>query len=119
MPGTEKRCKVIREYDTPYPDSIPFKKGESVIVKKEYTEDPDWKDWLWCEGEHDNAAWVPRQYLDRVGDRGVLLRDYDARELSVKAGDILVALEILNGFAMVRNSQGTTGWVPLNVLEEI
>ena len=118
MNGIEKRFRVVKEYQTPYPDSIPFRQDEEVEIKREFTEDPDWKDWIWCEGANNNSGWVPRQYVKQSGARGVLLKNYDAKELTVQPGVVLVVHEILNGFGMSRDPDGNMGWVPMKVMEE-
>jgi len=104
--------RVIKEYKSPYPDPIVFQKGEEVKVGQESKEDPDWKNWIWCEG-NDKKAWVPKEYINIAGTNGIFNKDYDAMELSVKAGERLVVYEIVNGFGMSERPDGTRGWVPI------
>jgi hypothetical protein len=108
---------VIKDYKSPYPDPIVFQKGEKVEVCQEFKEDPDWKNWIWCEGKDDKKAWVPKQYLNVDGRNGIFNRDYDAMELSVQVGEILVVYEIVNGFGMSEKPDGTKGWVPIRNME--
>ena len=108
-----ERYRVIKDYKSPYPDPIVFQKGEKVKVCQEFTEDPDWENWVWCEGRDDRKAWVPKQYLDVDGRKGIFNRDYNAMELSVQTGEILVIHEIVNGFGMSEKPNGTKGWVPM------
>jgi hypothetical protein len=117
MRGEPQTYRVTKAYVSPYPDSIIFRMGETVEVGNEFTGDPDWKSWVWCEGVGDAKAWVPRQYLDVRGNRGTVTRDYDARELSVSVGEELFVYEIVNGFGMAEKSDGTRGWVPMKNLE--
>jgi hypothetical protein len=112
-----RKFKVIVEYRSPYPDSIVFSKGEKVRIGQEFDEDPDWKNWISCEGKNNKKAWVPKQFLIINGINGILKRDYDARELSVKMGEILKVFEILNGFGMSEKINGERGWVPMKHLE--
>jgi hypothetical protein len=114
-----KLHRVIQDYQSPYPDPIIFFKGEEVTIGKEFTDDPDWKDWIWCEGQNDNQAWVPKQYLEIKEDTGIFLTDYNALELSVAIGEILSVYEIVNGFGMAEKQNGERGWVPLRNLEPI
>ena len=114
-----KRYRVIQDYQSPYPDPIIFHKGEEVEVGKEFTDDPDWKDWVWCEGEHDNRAWVPKQYLEIHAKKGKFNTDYNALELSVVVGEMLIVHEIVNGFGMAEKADGTRGWVPMKNLQAI
>lgn len=110
---------VIKSYHTSYPDSIRFRKGEAVTIEPEYAEDPAWKDWFWCTGENGLQAWAPKQYLKIDGTIGVLLKDYDACELNLQAGEILTGDQILNGFVLAKNHSGERGWAPLNHLEPV
>lgn len=114
-----KRYRVIADYQSPYPDPIIFQKGEKVTVGKEFNDDPEWKDWVWCEGENDSKAWVPKQYLKIEPDSGIFLTDYNALELSIVVGETLKIHEIVNGFGMAEKSNGERGWVPLRNLERI
>ena len=112
-----KKYRVIENYQSPYPEPIIFCKREKVIIGKEFTDNPDWKDWLWCEGQNDNQAWVPKQYLDIESGQGTLITDYNALELSVVIGETLSIHEIINGFGMAEKPDGTCGWVPMKCLE--
>ena len=111
-----KRYRVIAEYQSPYPDPIIFHEGEKVTIGKEFTDDPDWKDWVWCEGQNNNDAWVPKQYLKVEADQGEFITDYNALELSVGVGETLNIYEIVNGFGMAEKPNGERGWVPLKNL---
>lgn len=119
MENKPTKYRVIEAYISPYPDAIIFQEGDVVEVGKEFTDDPDWKDWVWCEGTGDTKAWVPRQYLDVNGDKGIFTRDYNAMELSASVGEELLVYEVVNGFGMSEKSDGTRGWVPIKNLERV
>lgn len=119
MVAPAKKYRVIEEYQSPYPNPIIFHKGEKVQVGKEFTDNPDWKDWVWCEGQNDNQAWVPKQYLEIEADQGIFITHYNALELSVVVGDVLKLYESVNGFGMAEKQNGERGWVPLRNLEEL
>ncbi|HPG41557.1 MAG TPA: SH3 domain-containing protein [bacterium] len=104
---------VIKDYQSPYPSPILFRQGEQVTIGKEFTDDPDWQDWLWCTGKHNNSAWTPKQYITTTGDISRMNRDYNAMELSLQPGEILTVTEILNGFALAEKENGLKGWAPL------
>lgn len=108
--------RVMRAYKSPYHDPILFRKGERVTFGQEFKEDPDWKNWVWCEG-NSKKAWVPKQYIIIDGANGVFKKDYNAMELSVKVGEELVVYEVVNGFGMSEKPDGTKGWVPMRNLE--
>ncbi|MBU0711777.1 hypothetical protein KJ762_02330 [bacterium] len=114
-----KLYRVVKSYQSPYPDSIFFKNGEQVTIGKEFHDDPDWKDWVWCESDHGGKAWTPKQFLEITENRGILNRDYNARELVIEPGEIITVSEIMNGFGMSEKSDGCRGWVPLNHLETL
>ncbi|UCH32363.1 MAG: hypothetical protein JSV05_03010 [Candidatus Bathyarchaeota archaeon] len=109
--------EVIKDYDSPYPDPIVFLKGEKVRVGQEFRDDPDWKNWIWCEGKNDRKAWVPKHYIDIQGTNGIFNREYNAMELSVEVGEKLIVYEIVNGFGMSEKTNGTGGWVPMKNME--
>jgi hypothetical protein len=114
-----KKFRVIESYESPYPQSIFFTKGEEVEIGYEFNEDPDWKDWLWCKGSNSNSAWIPKQYLTIDGKQGTLKRSYDARELSVQLGEEVIARIDLNGFVLAEKMDGGVGWVPLKNLQAV
>jgi hypothetical protein len=109
--------RVIRDYKSPYPDPIVFQKGEKVKVTKEFKEDPDWKNWIWCVGDNKKEAWAPKQYISIDGTNGVFKKDYNAMELTVQIGERLAVYEIINGFGMSENTNGIKGWVPIKNME--
>jgi len=110
---------VIKEYQSPYPDPILFRKGEQVTIGQKFTDDPDWQDWLWCRGENNNSAWTPKQYITTTGELSRMNRDYNAMELSVQTGETVTDSTIINGFAWAKKVSGLQGWVPLKNLSPV
>ena len=111
--------RVIADYESPYPESIKFDKGEQVRIGEKFDQDSDWDNWYWCEGQQENKAWVPIQYIDFDGNIGTINTPYDAKELTIHKGEILETLEEINGFTMAINSKGIKGWAPLKNLESL
>jgi len=111
--------RVITEYISPYPDSILFHEGESVHMGKESVDDPEWKNWIRCKGDGGKEAWCPGEYVDILGDTGIFIRDYDAKELTVHKGEILSVGEQVNGFGIAVKDNRESGWVPMKFLEEL
>lgn len=109
--------RVIKDYKSPYPDPIVFQEGEKVKVGQEFKDDPEWKNWIWCEGRNNKKAWVPKQNVDINGMNGTLNKEYNAMEISVKVGEKLVVHEIVNGFGMSEKTNGMRGWVPMKNME--
>jgi hypothetical protein len=108
---------VIKEYKSPYPDPIVFQEGEQVKVGEEFKEDPDWRNWVWCEGNENKKAWVPRQHVRIDGARGTFSKFYNAMELSVQVGEEVAVSEVINGFGMAEKPDGAKGWVPMKNME--
>ena len=111
-----KKYTAGSTYKSPYPNPILFKKGDEVKIIKEFTEDPDWEDWLWCEGANNNAAWTPKQFIDRSGETGIINCDYNAMELSVEPGEIVIISKIVNGFGIGEKEDGTKSWITMKIL---
>ena len=110
---------VIKAYESPYPDPIVLHEVDVVALGKEFTDDPDWQGWVWCEGTNGVKAWVPKPYLEQRGEIATLKRDYNAMELSVAIGEVLLVDEIVNGFGMAQKPDGTRGWVPMKHLARV
>jgi hypothetical protein len=111
-----ERFRVIKAYESPYPQARVFPKGSRVEVIKAYQEDPQWPNWFWCVGEDSTEAWVPGQFLQIDGKIGILKRDYNAIELSVQPGEELQIHEVINGFGWAEKQDGAKGWVPMKHL---
>ncbi len=89
-----------------------------VTSRKE--ENPDWQGWVWCRAG-DREGWVPEQILEfHAGSSGArvrVTRHYTAKELDVNEGDVVTVIEMLNGWAWVKNVRSQEqGWVPLQNL---
>jgi hypothetical protein len=113
------KYRVIKDYESPYPHPLIFQKGEMVKIGEEFNDDPDWKDWVWCEGSNNINAWAPKQYLEMCEGQGTFIRDYNAMELSLTTGEVLEMDEIVNGFGMAEKPDGTRGWAPMNYMERL
>ena len=111
------RAVAHSEYQTDYPDSIPFRSGESVILGERETDHPGWVGWIKCTGQDGQEAWVHASFLIMGETDAILTRAYDARELTVRPGDHLTILEAVGGFALCSDARGETGWVPVNRLD--
>jgi hypothetical protein len=101
------------EYTARYPDPITVRAGARVLVGADDWEFPGWR---WCTGPDQRSGWVPEQLLRREGQEAVLLRDYTARELSVRAGAEVTVGEAINGWVWVTAGDGRAGWIPATCL---
>ncbi|MGB9442593.1 MAG: SH3 domain-containing protein [Desulfobacterales bacterium] len=109
-----KSYKLIKEHISSFPDPIALKKGDKVFVGREYSENPDWPNWIECKTQNGKKGWIPKQYLKLQGNSAIALCDYSANELNVKIGDEISIHKCENGWAWSANSVGEFGWVPLN-----
>jgi hypothetical protein len=101
--------KVIKAYHSAYPNPIKAAAGEEVSLRDKET---DWPDWYWCRTGDGNEGWVPVSFVERMGDSGRFVRDYDATELTVEEGQRVEVLEAASGWLICRTSDGTVGWLP-------
>ena len=59
---------------------------------------------------------MPDDYLQKQGEKLIVLRDYDATELTVRPGEDLLAGEQVSGWTWCTNQAGGSGWVPADCL---
>lgn len=107
-----KTHRIIKSYSSAYPNPLKLCKGEAVTIAEK---DCEWDGWLWCTDTNGLQGWVPESYIDRDGESGTLLRDYDATELSVDIGEIIEVLNEESGWLQCRRSDGSVGWIPSSV----
>ena len=108
--------RVIKQHKASFDYNVEFRKGDSVIVGKEDTEMPGW---FWCENHEGVWSWIPIDYLEIVGSKGTLTRDYDTLELSVEVDEILDYITSVKYWTLCRTSDGNKGWVPTKNLEKV
>lgn len=92
-----------------------FQVGDSLHIERQ---EPDQPDWFWVTGPGRRSGWVFRALLS--GDSGAItgVRDYDATELDVQAGEGGEALEDADGWWLCRMSGGgRRGWIWASHLE--
>lgn len=106
----EHRGVVVAAYRAPYDDPISARAGDAVAIDD--GRHTDIAGWIWCTNRQGKSGWVPEAYVDRRGDVGTLLCDYDAIELTVVVGDDLIVHDEESGFLWVTDSSGRQGWVP-------
>jgi len=109
MANESIRCRVLSDYQSAYPDPIAIRAGDEVAVAERESE---WSGWLWCAAHDGKSGWVPEQYLWRDGGKATALCDYNAAELTVRAGEVLTATSHEAGWRWCTNDCGESGWVP-------
>jgi SH3-like domain-containing protein len=113
MTNARRRVRVRIDYVAQYPNPIRGRTGQSVTVVRRDSEYPEW---VWCIGPDGREGWVPLIVLQINEEDAVLVRDYDARELSVNAGDDVEVHEEIGGWMRVSSADGHTGWIPAHCL---
>jgi GNAT superfamily N-acetyltransferase len=101
--------RVVRDHTPENCDPLTVRAGDRLHVGHADDEYPGWR---WCTGPDGRAGWVPERCLRRDGKRGVMLRDYTARELSVRAGTEVEPGEAIAGWVWVTSAEGRSGWIP-------
>jgi variant SH3 domain-containing protein len=108
-----------KDWISKYPDPLQLNPGDEVVIGKEEDEKEEWAGWVWCILEN-VSGWVPQQYLKNIPyGKGLAIREYNARELNVRKGDIIIRYEELNGWiwGQIEGIDGK-GWVPKEILSE-
>ncbi|MFX1499836.1 MAG: SH3 domain-containing protein [Promethearchaeota archaeon] len=112
----EKRCRVIKKYESPYTDPFLITKGEILSISEK---DSEWSGWIWCTKKNGISRWVPESYLEIEGNSGKANQDYNATELSVNVGEELFIEQEEAGWYWVTNQQGKSGWVQIKNVQLI
>ena len=107
-------CRVISEYQTPYSEPLVISAGEELAIGEKESE---WSGWIWCTNQDGKSRWVPEKYVERRGDTGIALYDYEATELSVSVGEELRMGKEESGWIWCTNQEGQSGWVPADNVE--
>ena len=108
-----RRCKAARGYQAAYPESFVVRLGEALTAGEK---DSEWPGWVWCTNRRGESRWVPEAYLQRLDEKRIALRNYDATELTIRTGENLVASAEVGGWIWCTNQEGRSGWVPADCL---
>ena len=111
-----KRCKVIKEHRSSFPEPVIAKKGEILTIGERDGEEPGW---IWCINKQGNGAWISLDYLIIQGNQAEISRDYDSTELNVSKGQILDINTESQGWFWVKDESNAEGWVPIRNVEII
>ena len=110
------RYRAITSHAASYPNPLQARAGASLTCERS---DSEWPGWIWCASARGRSGWVPESWLRIEAGTCTLLRDYDAVELSVSAGEILTGSVVAEGWLWATDQHGQSGWVPLDCLEEL
>lgn len=117
MQKKRKKYITIRPWESNAPHHLIIKEGEVVWFRNEEGENPNWKDWVYCESSI-NSGWVPKDIIEIVDDSHVkLTEDYSAKELSVNTGDVLIGIKRHSGWLFCEHEMtNERGWLPDEIL---
>jgi hypothetical protein len=110
------RCRVIKDYTRQYEDPIAFERGE--VIQRERRDD-QFPGWWWCTDKHGRSGWVHESYFEEEDYRFVAVENYNARELTVKAGDVAEGERECDGWLLATSERGERGWLPLDHVERL
>ncbi|MFX1559075.1 MAG: SH3 domain-containing protein [Promethearchaeota archaeon] len=110
--------KVTKNHKSEFHIPLIATKGDTVIGMERETE---FEGWLWCKNSSDVHGWVPKTYLEPATEPShfQFLKDYNARELTIDAGQEVIVLDEESGWAWVRTTLGEEGWIPLENLQDL
>ena len=113
-----RKCMVVADYSAQFPDPISVNAGETFSVSDKvepWNDNPDWL-WVWCTDQRGKSGWVPKDIIvfNADGVSGTVRDPYAATELTVAAGEELVAHQEAAGWFWCTNRAGKSGWVPLD-----
>ena len=98
-------------------ETVHFTQGDLLAVGHRNQQYPAF---VWVATELGLHGWAPEAYLQMNGPtEAVALRDYDAGQLTVVAGETLEVLDVVDGWLRCRNAARVTGWVPEGDVEEV
>jgi hypothetical protein len=110
------RYRALTDHSCTRDDPIRFERGESIIVERQ---DEDFPGWWWCTDKRGKSGWVHESFFEEDDYRFVAREDYDGRELTVRAGEVVHGLDVRGGRALCQNAAGEIGWLPLTSLEPL
>ena len=117
MDENSRKVRVAVSRVRDHIETVRFNKDDVLAVGHRNQQFPAY---VWVATEHGLHGWAPDAYLEMTGhNEAVALRDYDAGQLTVVAGETLDLLEELGGWLRCRNASGVTGWVRAADVEEV
>jgi len=99
-------------YDRPYDNPIDVKAGDLVRPVQDGSMETDFMGWTWCIGPDGRAGWTPDSWCEPTDEGWRVMRDFSARELTVRKGDRLRLFHSESGFLFCETATGERAWVP-------
>lgn len=116
MSTGQKWAKATEKYEIIYKNPIKLLQGDQVRVLK-YESTPEWKGWVYCSDQRGVEGWVSETYLQIENQNAVVLKSYDATEVTLTENEVVEVLNEAFGWAWVRKNTEQEGWVPLKNLK--
>lgn len=115
---SKRTCRVTKDYQAEFPDPIAVEAGEVFSVGERssaWESNPAWM-WVWCTDQRGKSGWVPQNIIqmDTDNQTGTTHSAYNARELTVTAGQELTIEQEESGWFWCCDRQGKCGWVPIS-----
>lgn len=113
------KYKVIKDRTVDIVQPIKLEKNQVVECIEESDPNGEWPNWIYCRIEK-QTGWVPKQIITQYHQQNVISEAYDATEISIKIGEIIIGEYQLNNWVWghLENSQDK-GWFPINHLERL
>jgi hypothetical protein len=103
------KCLILQPYQREF-DPAP-RVAQCGVVEFEKL-DPRNPAWFFGRDAEGIAGFFPVAWFEVTGSTATAKRDYDATELTVRAGDAVQVLERHGRWARVEREDGTSGWIP-------
>ena len=97
------RARLTADHAPPPGEEIRVYPGDPLRIGEE---SPEYPGWLRCTTAAGRSCWIPEAYVRWRGSRGTVLTEYDSRELSARAGDVVALLREIAGWVWVRTPDG-------------
>ncbi|GAB5559084.1 MAG: hypothetical protein SynsKO_07310 [Synoicihabitans sp.] len=110
-PATSALSPCLSSHKCSFEQAPKVTAEEWVIYRESDAKNPGWFKGVTDAGIE---GYFPLSWfeLDTNASRATALRDYDARELTVEAGELLAVIERESGWVRVLNASEEIGWVP-------
>ena len=110
--GQAMPWRTVRETCTAtYPDPLAVEIGDRVRWL-DRSDEGEYAGWKWAIGPDGREGWAPQAWFTLKGDAGCACRTYNARELTVRAGEEILPLDGYSGWLWVIDRSGGSGWLP-------
>jgi SH3-like domain-containing protein len=114
--GTLPRARVRGPNVPPAGEEIHVYAGDPLRVGEESGPYPGWFRVTTAAGV---SSWMPEAYLRRRRAHGVVLVEYESRELAMSGGEEVTLLREIAGWFWCRAADGREGWLPGELLEPL